>query len=73
VLYLSVPIGRPRVCFNSHRVFAPEFVIEQLNELNLYDFRGIGDDGSFLNEITPATLRESEFALGIYEFNRPSA
>jgi SAM-dependent methyltransferase len=73
VLYLSVPIGRQRVCFNAHRVFAPEFVIEHLNELTLSDFRGIGDDGSFLTGITPATFRESEFALGIYEFNRPSA
>jgi len=72
VLYLSVPIGRQRVCFNAHRVFAPEFVIEHLNELTLSDFRGISDDGSFLKGITPATFKESEFALGIYEFNRPS-
>jgi len=73
VLYLSVPIGRQRVCFNAHRVFAPELVIERLNELTLSDFRGIGDDGSFLKGITPTTFRESDYALGIYLFNRPPA
>lgn len=71
VLYLSIPIGRPRVCFNSHRVFDPDFVIFQLNELTLSEFRGIDDDGAFLERIAPAALRKSDYALGIYEFYRP--
>ncbi|MFA4902755.1 MAG: DUF268 domain-containing protein [Desulfobaccales bacterium] len=73
LLYLSVPIGRQRVCFNAHRVFDPEFILEHLNELILSDFRGIDDEGIFMEGISPITFRESEFALGIYVFTRPSA
>src|SRR5712691_8903819 len=29
-LYLSVPVGRPRVCFNAHRVFSPGAIVEML-------------------------------------------
>lgn len=73
VLYLSVPVGRARVCFNSHRVFTPDFVIEHLKELSLSDFKGINDNGVFLKEVTPQVLENEDYALGIYEFTRPSA
>jgi SAM-dependent methyltransferase len=72
VLYLSTPVGRARVCFNAHRVFDPEFVIGQLSELTLREFRGIDDDGRFLEGVNPVTLRGAEFGLGIYEFIRPA-
>jgi SAM-dependent methyltransferase len=72
VLYVSVPIGRARVCFNAHRVFDPEFVIGQLSELTLVEFIGIDDHGRFLEGVDPVTLRSADFGLGIYEFNRPA-
>ncbi len=71
VLYLSVPVGRPRVCFNSHRVFSPEFVIDRLPELRLTKFAGINDAGVFSEDVLPQTLAGSDYALGIYEFRRP--
>jgi SAM-dependent methyltransferase len=72
-LYLSVPVGQPRVCFNSHRVFAPEFVVARLSELTLVHFAGIDDAGVFREEVSPAALAGSDYALGIYEFQRPRA
>lgn len=69
-LYISVPVGRPRVCFNAHRVFAPDYVIKQLDELILINFAGVNDDGKLFDNIHPNTLSGSEYALGIYEFSR---
>lgn len=70
VLYLSVPIGIPRVCFNSHRVFAPHFVIEHLPELSLTEFKGINDKGIFMETLTPEDFSREDYGLGIYEFHR---
>jgi hypothetical protein len=34
-MYLSVPVGRPRVVFNAHRVFAIEELLNEMAKLNL--------------------------------------
>lgn len=43
-LYLSVPIGRERVCFNAHRIFHPQTILNYFDGLRLIEFSVI-DDG----------------------------
>lgn len=47
ILYLSVPIGRQRIEFNAHRVFAISTVLSMLNEdFELIEFSYIDDAGA---------------------------
>lgn len=44
-LYFSVPVGKiNKVCFNAHRVFKPEIIIETLNLCDLAEFSYIPAD-----------------------------
>jgi SAM-dependent methyltransferase len=37
-LYLSLPVGRERVCFNAHRVHAPDAVLKMFSQMTLLEF-----------------------------------
>ncbi|MCP2789027.1 DUF268 domain-containing protein, partial [Salmonella enterica subsp. enterica serovar Typhimurium] len=37
-LYLSVPVGRERICYNAHRVFSPRSIVDALSGLALREF-----------------------------------
>jgi hypothetical protein len=59
-LYFSVPIGRERVEFNAHRVFAPQTILDCFSELRLLSFSFVGDDGCFYENRDPLSLPKSE-------------
>jgi len=74
ILYLSVPIGRQRVEFNAHRVFAPDTVVRAGAELGLKleRFAWVDDGGAF----HPAAAEKTEiprraeacnYGCGIFE------
>lgn len=70
-LYFSVPLGRERVEFNAHRVFAPNTILQAYSQLELVSFSFIGDDGKLYVDCDPLSLPESEFACGLFEFTKP--
>lgn len=69
-LYFSVPIGRERVEFNAHRVFAPQTILSNFSKLKLASFSFIGDDGRLYEDVDPLRLPESEMACGLFEFTK---
>jgi predicted SAM-dependent methyltransferase len=70
-LYFSVPIGRERVEFNAHRVFAPKTILNAFSVLQLVSFSFVGDDGRFYEDIDPLAIPESNMACGLFEFTKP--
>jgi SAM-dependent methyltransferase len=69
-LYFSVPIGRERVEFNAHRVFAAKTILDTFSGLELVSFSFVGDDGSIYENIDPLKIPESELACGLFEFTK---
>ncbi|GAC1356063.1 MAG: hypothetical protein NVSMB3_01950 [Acidobacteriaceae bacterium] len=69
-LYFSVPVGRERVEFNAHRVFAPQTILRQFPELKLLSFSFVGDDGSLYEDRRWQELPESEMACGLFELTK---
>ena len=69
-LYFSVPIGRERVEFNAHRVFAPTTILNSFATLKLVSFAMVGDDGSYCEHADPYAIGESELACGLFEFTK---
>jgi SAM-dependent methyltransferase len=70
-LYLSVPVGRERVCFNAHRVFSTSTILAWFPALQLTNFSLVGDDGKFLGDISPTAADRMEYGCGMFEFTRP--
>jgi SAM-dependent methyltransferase len=69
-LYFSLPVGRPRVCFNAHRVHAPQQIIEYFAGLELVEFSGIDDSGQLLVNLPPMQLDSAEYSCGLFEFRQ---
>jgi hypothetical protein len=69
-LLFSVPVGRPRTCFNAHRVFSPEEVTSRFAELQLIDFAAVTDDHEFLEHVEPSVCDTAEYSCGLFTFRR---
>lgn len=67
-LLLSTPLGRERVEFNAHRIFAPTTVISMFNHLELVDFGLVDDQGQFHSQASPEEATKCEYACGLFEF-----
>jgi hypothetical protein len=74
VLYLSVPIGIPRVEFNAHRVFDPRLIVKLADEnsLRLSSLTVIAQDGTVsactLDDALLPDLANQRYALGVFTF-----
>lgn len=66
-LYLSVPVGRERVEFNSHRVFAPATIIEAFAPLQLVSFNAVDDSDALHLDADPAGYTHAHFSCGMFE------
>lgn len=69
-LYLSTPIGRERVCFNAHRVFAPATILSWFSQLQLMNFSYVSDNGTFHEGASPGLVPPLEYGCGFFEFRR---
>ncbi len=69
-LCFAVPVGRARLCFNAHRVHSPETIREFFSELKLVEFSGVHDDGHFVEKVSLAEFEDSEYACGMFLFQR---
>jgi hypothetical protein len=71
-LYFSVPVGRERVCFNAHRVFAPGTIIGSFPQLQLVSFSYVGDDGCLYENAEVAAAGRCDYGCGLFEFIKPT-
>jgi len=65
-LYFVLPVGRPRVCFNAHRIHTPRTILEYFGGLELVEFSGVRDDGCFVEQASLDELAHSRYACGMF-------
>lgn len=70
-LFLSLPVGRPRLQFNAHRIHAPITVREFFSSLELVEFSAVDDRGNFLENVPLETVSQSVYACGMYWLVKP--
>jgi hypothetical protein len=73
-LYVGMPVGRPRVCFNAHRIYEPQQIVEWVSDqgLTLKSFACVNDYGKFMSIEKPEAMRDQHYACGMYHFVRKS-
>lgn len=69
-LYFSLPVGKPRTCFNAHRIHSPRQILEYFDGLTLVGFSGIDDHGNFRENISPNSLAEANYSCGLFHFTK---
>jgi SAM-dependent methyltransferase len=70
-LFVSVPVGRPRVCFNAHRVFDPRSIQAMTAGMRLQAFSLVDDDGRFTQDADICTAERQDYGCGMFEFIKP--
>lgn len=69
-LYFALPLGKPRVHFNAHRIHAAQTIIEYFDELELVELSGVHDDGQFVEKVGHNEFKESQYACGMFWFSK---
>ena len=70
LLYVSVPIGRERICFNAHRVFNPETIVKYFHNLELLDFSLVNDNKNFIEHADYKQFDHLEYGCGMFIFTK---
>lgn len=70
-LYFAVPIGRPRTCFNAHRVHSVDQITQYFHALELREFAAIDDKGVFVPSADLHSLDGAEYGCGLFWFVKP--
>jgi SAM-dependent methyltransferase len=69
-IYFSLPVGRPRVCFNAHRIHSPSQIIRYFEPLRLVEFSATDDKKRFIKNVDIAILEDARYACGMFWFTK---
>ena len=70
-LFLSAPVGKPRLCFNAHRIHRAEDIRAMVPELELVEFSGVHDGGRYAEHVELSAFQNSQYECGFFWFRRP--
>ncbi len=69
-LYFSLPIGKPRLCFNGHRIHSTKQIINYFSSLSVIELSGIDDNGNFIRNIDRKILDSCNYGCGLFWFKK---
>ena len=69
-LLFVVPVGKPRLCFNAHRIYSPLQILDYFCDLPLLEFSAVDDQGAFRQQVEPTDFAEATFACGCFKFTK---
>lgn len=69
VLLLGVPVGKERLCFDAHRVFDPQTIVDAFGALTMKGFSLIDDDGDRIHlNASFEKARDCNYGCGLFVF-----
>jgi hypothetical protein len=69
-LYISLPVGRERICFNAHRVHSPISVLKMFSRMKLIEFSYVDDAGQFHENRPVEEAIGFEYGCGMFHFQK---
>lgn len=70
LLYLSTLIGKSRTCFNAHRIFSPEEIIERFDECELVSFSAVSDTDVYIEKASTDEYKDCAYCCGMFVFKK---
>ncbi len=69
-LFFSLPVGKPKLYFNAHRIHSPKQILQYFNSLKLVEFSGTDDNKKFMQNIDIDILEDAKYACGMFWFTK---
>lgn len=69
-LYFSLPIGKPRICFNAHRVHSISQILDYFKGLELVELIVIDDQGKFIEHPGIHDFDDAIYSGGLFHFRK---
>lgn len=69
-LYFSLPIGKPKLYYNSHRVHSTNQILSYFPELKLLELSGVDDNGKFVINVKRNVLDSCNYGCGFFYFTK---
>jgi len=69
-LYFALPVGKPAVYFNAHRVHAPANILQYFKGLRLEAFAAVNDQGHFIDNAKMEDYDNAWYACGMFVFTK---
>jgi len=69
-LYFSLPIGKPKLSFNAHRIHSTQQILEYFSDLKLLEFSGVDDNANFIENIDKSILDSCNYGCGFFWFTK---
>lgn len=69
-LYVSVPVGVPRTCFNAHRVHDPREIVGYFDSLELVSFAVVDDEYRRFDDADLERTAALRYGCGLFHFRR---
>jgi SAM-dependent methyltransferase len=71
-LLFVVPVGKPKIDFNRHRIYSYEQIVEYFSDLELKEFSLIPDDASqgLISHADPALVSKQAWGCGCFWFTK---
>ena len=70
ILLIALPVGRPIIRFNAHRIYSASQVLSMFSELHLQGFALVDDNFNFIPAAELASADRQTFGCGCFYFNR---
>jgi len=68
-LIIVVPVGKPVIMFNAHRLYSYEMIMDIFNnEFNLQEFALVYDNGDFIVDAPPEDVKYQNYGCGCFYF-----
>ncbi len=69
-LYFSLPVGKPRICFNAHRIHSPKQILRYFSSLRLIEFSVYDDKKNFIENTDMEPYENAKYANGMFHFTK---
>lgn len=69
-LLFVVPVGKPAIRYNAHRIYDFDQIQRQFSSFELMNFALVDDEGNFLEEATPGQANEQAYGCGCWWFRK---
>lgn len=69
-LLIVVPVGKPKIAFNAHRIYSFEQILEYFSPFSLAEFSLIPDYGGLINNANPELVQFQSYGCGCFWFKK---
>jgi SAM-dependent methyltransferase len=69
-LLFVVPVGKPKIMFNAHRIYSYKQIVDQFSRLSLKKFSLVDDNGQYIDNATQELADKQIYGCGCFWFKK---